>query len=81
MWTEFFADESEVQRIAVPLNFESPEMKVLARLTSTSEKASLPRFRGLTVFIEFLINLSPPWESAKVAVVNEKVGIDLATHV
>ena len=56
-------------------------MKVLAGLTSTSEKASPLRFRRLTVLVEFLIDLTPARESAEVTVVDEQVCIDLTANI
>ena len=56
-------------------------MKVMVRLTSTSEKTSLPRFRCLAVFVKLLVDLSPARKSSEVAVVNEEVGVDFSADV
>ncbi len=68
------------------MNYSSPELllpkmiKVL-QLTSTSEKASLLRFRRFTVFIQLLIDLPPTRKPAEVAVVNEQVCMDFSAYV
>ena len=54
---------------------------MLARLSSASEKTSLPRFRCLAVFVQLLIDLPPARESAEVAVVDEKVCMDFSANI
>ena len=54
---------------------------MLARLSSTSEKASPPWFRRLTVLVQFLIDLPPTWKTAEVAVVYEEVSMDFSAYV
>ena len=51
------------------------------RLTSSSEKASPPWFRRLTVLVQFLIDLPPTWKTAEVAIVYEEVRMDFSADV
>ena len=56
-------------------------MKILAGLSSTSEKTSLLRFRRLTVLVQLLVDLPPAWESAEVAVVNEEACMNFSAYI
>ena len=51
------------------------------RLTSSSEKASPPWFRRLTVLVQFLIDLPPTWKTAEVAIVYEEVCMDFSADI